>query len=250
MIEAKNLKKEFDSRLIFENASFRIDEGETVGIYGRSGIGKSTVAKILCGVLKPDEGTVRFDGAPLCAPDRKYDRKMGLQIQMVYQQPYSSLDPGQKIISCFYELIRYHRLAPDKSGAKRLIEDLMEEVRLDMDILNHLPHQISGGEAQRIAIAKCLLFHPRLLILDEATSMLDVSTQANVIGLVKRTMRKNNGAILLISHDKELVDYLCDHIYIFDNKTMYLKEKTNNEETYFAPAACAASAVVHAGGLR
>lgn len=250
MIEAQNLKKSFDGRLVFENASFRMNEGETVGIYGRSGIGKSTVAKILCGVLKPDEGTVRFDGAPLCALDRKYDRKLGLQIQMVYQQPYSSLDPGQKIISSFYELIRYHRLAPDKSGAKRLVEDLMEEVRLDMDILNHLPHQISGGEAQRIAIAKCLLFHPRLLILDEATSMLDVSTQANVIGLVKRTMRKNNGAILLISHDKELVDYLCDYIYVFDNKTMYLKEKTNDEETYFAPAACAACAVVHAGGLR
>ena len=250
MIEAQDLKKGFDSRLVFENAAFRIGEGEIVGIYGRSGIGKSTVAKILCGVLKPDEGIVLFDDSPLWAPDRKYDRKIGLQIQMVYQQPYSSLDPGQRIISSVYELIRYHRLAPDKSGAKRLIEDLMDEVGLDMDILNHLPHQISGGEAQRIAIAKCLLFHPRLLILDEATSMLDVSTQANVIGLVKRTMRKNNGAILLISHDKELVNYLCDQIYVFDNKILYLKENTNDEETIFASAASNVSFAVHASGLR
>ena len=89
--------------------------------------------------------------------------------------------------------------------------------------MNHLPHQISGGEAQRISIARCLLFKPRLLILDEATSMLDVSTQANVIALVRRVMARHNGSILLISHDEELVDYLCDQIYVFD-KTK-LKEK-------------------------
>lgn len=225
MIYAENLKKKFEGRLVFDNASFRINEGETVGIYGKSGIGKSTLAKILCGVLRPDGGRVLLDGAPLCAPDMKYDRKRGLQIQMVYQQPYSSLDASQKIISGFYELIRYHRFAPDRPGAGRLIRALMDEVGLDMDILNHLPHQISGGEAQRIAIAKCLLFKPRLLILDEASSMLDVSTQANVMALVKRTMAKNKGAVLLISHDRELVDYLCDQIYEFDNKTIYLKEK-------------------------
>ncbi len=224
MIRAENLKKSFDGRLIFERLSFEISDSQIIGLYGGSGIGKSTVAKILCGVLKPDEGHIFFDGDPLYAPDMTYDRKRGQRIQMVYQQPYSSLDGNQKIISGFRELIRYHHFAGDRKAADALVKELMDEVGLDMEILNHLPHQISGGEAQRIAIAKSLLFHPRLLILDEATSMLDVSTQANVIALVKRTMHRNNGAILLISHDKELVDYLCDQIYVFDNKTLCLKE--------------------------
>ena len=224
MIRAENLKKSFDGRLIFERLSFEISDSQIIGLYGGSGIGKSTVAKILCGVLKPDEGHIFFDGDPLYAPDMTYDRKRGQRIQMVYQQPYSSLDGNQKIISGFRELMRYHHFDGDRKAADALVKELMDEVGLDMEILNHLPHQISGGEAQRIAIAKSLLFHPRLLILDEATSMLDVSTQANVIALVKRTMHRNNGAILLISHDKELVDYLCDQIYVFDNKTLCLKE--------------------------
>ena len=99
----------------------------------------------------------------------------------------------------------------------------MAEVGLDMGILNHLPRQISGGEAQRVAIARCLLFKPRLLILDEATSMLDVSTQANVLALVRRVMEQGGGSVLLISHDRELVDHLCDQIYIFDDH--HLKEE-------------------------
>ena len=123
----------------------------------------------------------------------------------------------------FRELIRYHGFAKTRAEEQALIEMLLEEVGLDTDILAHLPRQISGGEAQRIAIARCLLFRPRLLILDEATSMLDVSTQANVIALVRKVMAKNKGSVLLISHDKALVDTLCDQIYLFDNQT--LKEK-------------------------
>lgn len=224
MICAENLKKTYDGKLIFEDVSFRIKEGQITGLYGSSGIGKSTVAKILCGVLKPEEGQVLFDDVLLCAPNRRYDRRKGLQIQMVYQQPWASLDANQKIISGFFELIRYHHFARDRKAAAELIQSMMEEVGLEMEILNHLPHQISGGEAQRIAIAKCLLFHPRLLILDEATSMLDVSTQANVLALVKRIMLKSNGAILLISHDRELVEYLCHQIYVFDNKRVMIQK--------------------------
>lgn len=101
----------------------------------------------------------------------------------------------------------------------------MESVGLEPAILTRLPHQISGGEAQRVCIAKCMLFRPRLLILDEATSMLDVSTQANVIGMVRRKMQEANGSILLISHDRPLVDHLSDRIYIFDKKQ--IREENN-----------------------
>ncbi len=225
MIRGENLKKAFGTRPIFEDVSFHIRAGETVGIYGQSGIGKSTLAKILCGVLKPDAGSVFLDDAMIYSSDTPYDRKKGVQIQMVYQQPYASLDHNQKLLSGFYELIRYHRFAASKAEAKALIAARMEEVGLEIDILNHLPHQISGGEAQRVAIAKSLLFQPRLLILDEATSMLDVSTQANVIALVRRVMAKHNGSILLISHDRELVNHLCNRIYIFEH--YHLTEKEN-----------------------
>ena len=223
VIEGKNLKKAFGDKLIFEHAEFVIPDASIVGIYGPSGIGKSTLAKLLCGVMKPDEGEILFDGKTLVSAAKAYDRRRGLTIQMVYQQPYSSLDPSQKLLQGFRELIRYHRFADTREAEAGLIASLLEEVGLDPGILNHLPRQISGGEAQRIAIARCLLFQPRLLILDEATSMLDVSTQANVVALVRRVMAKNRGSVLLISHDKALVDTLCNQIYVFDNHT--LKEK-------------------------
>ena len=223
VIEGRDLKKAFGSKLIFEHANFTVPDGQIVGVYGPSGIGKSTLAKLLCGVMRPDEGEILLDGELLVSADQPYDRRRGLAIQMVYQQPYSSLDPSQKLMDGFRELIRYHGFAKTRAEEQALIEMLLEEVGLDTDKLAHLPRQISGGEAQRIAIARCLLFRPRLLILDEATSMLDVSTQANVIALVRKVMAKNKGSVLLISHDKALVDTLCDQIYLFDNQT--LKEK-------------------------
>lgn len=221
MISIENLGKSFGDKLIFKNVDCRIEEGHFVGIYGESGIGKSTLAKILCGVLKPDEGRVMLGGELLYSANTKYDRARGVQIQMVYQQPYSALDLNQRIYDGFTELINYHHFADSKAEADNLIEWLMEEVSLDPSILKHRPHQISGGEAQRISIAKCLLFKPKLLILDEATSMLDVSTQANVIGLVRRVMEKHNGSVMLISHDNELVNAICDDIYVFENHGLY-----------------------------
>lgn len=220
MIRGENLKKTFQNKLIFENVNFEIPAGKITGIYGRSGIGKSTLAKILCGVQPPDEGRVYLDDKLLYSADTSYDRKRGIQIQMVYQQPYSALDGNQKIIAGFRELIRYHRFARTREETDALIGSLMEQVGLETDILNHRPHQISGGEAQRISIAQCLLFKPRLLVLDEATSMLDVSTQANIIALLRRVMAPSNGAMMIISHDREMVEYLCDQIYVFDQYTL------------------------------
>ena len=171
---------------------------------------------MLCGVCPPDAGTVTLDGQTLVSADHPYDRRLGIRIQMVYQQPYATLDPSQKIGAGFTELIRYHRFRP-KGEELSLTKEMLDKVGLAPQILAHLPHQISGGEAQRVAIARCLLFRPKLLILDEATSMLDVSTQANVLGMIRRQMRENGGGILLISHDEALVKSLCDQIYVFDN---------------------------------
>lgn len=190
--------------------------GKIVGVFGASGIGKSTLAKLLCGVLRPDAGTILLDGQTLVSDAAPYDRRRGLQIQMVYQQPHASLDPSQKLGAGLRELIAYHHLAANRREADSQIRSILSEVQLPQELQNHLPYQISGGEAQRAALARSLLLQPRLLILDEATSMLDVSTQAAVLSLVRRLMLERGGSVLFISHDRALTDYYCDAVYEFD----------------------------------
>lgn len=221
-IQGKKLSLRLGKTAIFEYGDFTIPDGSVTGLFGRSGGGKSTLAKLLCGIYLPRSGLISMDGKALSTP-KGYDRKLGLSIQMVYQQPFAALDPSQKLGAGFRELIRYHRLAPDRKSADALTKKLLSETGLSPDILGHLPHQISGGEAQRVSIARCLLFRPKLLILDEATSMLDVSTQANVLGLVRRLMSENGGSILLISHDEALVTHYCDRMYLLEE--FHLKER-------------------------
>ena len=193
-----------------------VPDGRIVGVFGASGIGKSTLAKLLCGVLRPDSGTILLDGQTLVSDAAPYDRRRGLQIQMVYQQPHASLDPSQKLGAGLRELIAYHHLAANRREADSQIRSILSEVQLPQELQNHLPYQISGGEAQRAALARSLLLQPRLLILDEATSMLDVSTQAAVLSLVRRLMLERGGSVLFISHDRALTDYYCDAVYEFD----------------------------------
>lgn len=216
MLEIKNCCKSFGNQTVLQDVSLNIPDGSIIGMSGASGIGKSTLAKILCGVTAPDAGAVFLDGKLLVSPKEAYDRKRGLAIQMVYQQPYATLDPLQKIGAGLRELISYHRLTKNRQETEKLIADILAQMQLPSKILAHLPRQISGGEAQRVALARCLLLSPKLLILDEATSMLDVSTQANLLALVKAQMVSGGGSVLFISHDRALTDFYCDTVYEFD----------------------------------
>ena len=216
MLEIKNCCKSFGNQTVLQDVSLNIPDGNIIGMSGASGIGKSTLAKILCGVTAPDAGAVFLDGKLLVSPKEAYDRKRGLAIQMVYQQPYATLDPLQKIGAGLRELISYHRLTKNRQETEKLIADILAQMQLPSKILAHLPRQISGGEAQRVALARCLLLSPKLLILDEATSMLDVSTQANLLALVKAQMVSGGGSVLFISHDRALTDFYCDTVYAFD----------------------------------
>lgn len=216
MLEIKNCCKSFGNQTVLQDVSLNIPDGSIIGMSGASGIGKSTLAKILCGVTAPDAGAVFLDGKLLVSPKEAYDRKRGLAIQMVYQQPYATLDPLQKIGAGLRELISYHRLTKNRQETEKLIADILAQMQLPSKILAHLPRQISGGEAQRVALARCLLLSPKLLILDEATSMLDVSTQANLLALVKAQMVPGGGSVLFISHDRALTDFYCDTVYAFD----------------------------------
>ena len=216
MLEINNCCKSFGNQTVLQDVSMTIPNGSIIGVSGASGIGKSTLAKILCGVTKPDKGEAFLDGQLLVSEKSNYDRKRGLAIQMVYQQPYATLDPSQKIGAGLRELISYHRLTKNRQETEKLISDILAQMQLSTKILAHLPRQISGGEAQRVALARCLLLRPKLLILDEATSMLDVSTQANLLTLVKAQMLPNGGSVLFISHDRALTNFYCDTVYAFD----------------------------------
>ncbi len=216
MLEIKTCCKSFENQTVLQDVSLTIPGGSIIGVSGASGIGKSTLAKILCGVTAPDAGEVFLDGQLLVSEKSNYDRRRGLSIQMVYQQPYATLDPSQKIGAGLRELISYHHLAENKKAAETLIADILAQMQLPPKILAHLPRQISGGEAQRVALARALLLRPKLLILDEATSMLDVSTQANLLALVRAQMVPGGGAVLFISHDRALTDFYCDTVYEFD----------------------------------
>lgn len=216
MLEIKSCCKAFENQTVLQDVSLNIHDGSIIGVSGASGIGKSTLAKILCGVMPPDAGEVSLDGKLLVSPKEAYDRKCGLAIQMVYQQPYASLDPSQKIGAGLRELISYHRLTKNGQETEKLIADILVQMQLPAKILAHLPRQLSGGEAQRVALARCLLLRPKLLILDEATSMLDVSTQANLLALVKAQMIPSGGSVLFISHDRALTDFYCNTVYAFD----------------------------------
>ena len=201
LFKAEDLSKKYNGKLVLDKFSFEADKGQIVGIYGQSGAGKSTVAKIICGAEKPDSGSFT---------------EFGLKIQMIYQQPWSSLDPSQKIGKGFEELVKYHHFADGKESAEKLIKKQIAEVGLSEEILGHLPYQISGGEAQRVAIAKALMFDPDILVMDEATSMLDVLTQASIMDLVKKTVIRKGGSVILISHDLEFVNFVCDKIYYLE----------------------------------
>ena len=218
MLEIKNCCKSFGNQTVLQDVSLTIPDGSIIGVSGAGGIGKSTLAKILCGVTAPDAGAVFLDGKLLVSQKEAYDRKRGLAIQMVYQQPYATLDPSQKIGVGLRELISYHHLAENKKAAETLIADVLAQMQLPPKILAHLPRQISGGEAQRVALARCLLLSPKLLILDEATSMLDVSTQANLLALVRAQMIPSGGSVLFISHDRALPDFYCNTVYAFDEE--------------------------------
>ena len=216
MLEIKTCCKAFGNQTVLLDVSLTIPDGSIIGVSGASGIGKSTLAKILCGVMPPDAGEVFLDGQLLVSEKSNYDRRRGLSIQMVYQQPHATLDPSQKIGAGLRELISYHRLTKNRQETEKLIADILAQMQLSTKILAHLPRQISGGEAQRVALARCLLLSPKLLILDEATSMLDVSTQANLLTLVKAQMVSGGGSVLFISHDRALTDFYCDTVYAFD----------------------------------
>ena len=196
-----------------KGVSLVVGEGEKVAVVGKSGEGKSTLARIICGLTPPDGGNVYVDGKPLFDAKRRYDRVTGKTVQVVPQHPFASLDPVQPVGRAISEALRVSRRAADRSQAKRMTEELLECVQLEKDIATRVPEQISGGQAQRIAIARALAVNPSVLISDEATAMLDVSSQAQILALLDTLVITRKLSVLFISHDEAVVEAFADRRY-------------------------------------
>lgn len=192
-----------------DDVSFSAKEGEFLGIVGESGSGKSTVAKIITGLLKPDSGEVYIDGELQAYP---YKRDTYKVMQMVFQMPQESFDPRRRVGPCITDM--QMNFGFSKAEAVTRTKDLLIKVGLDESYYRKFPHQMSGGECQRAAIARALSVDPKIIICDEVTSALDVSVQAQVVDLLKELHAKMNITMIFISHDLALVSGLCSRILI------------------------------------
>ncbi|MEG1806275.1 MAG: dipeptide/oligopeptide/nickel ABC transporter ATP-binding protein, partial [Clostridia bacterium] len=232
MLKVENLSKTFsmskkEKNTPLRNASFDIFEREIVGIVGKSGEGKSTIARILCGVLEKDSGEIMLNGESLFDEKGKYNRKIGLAIQLVSQSPLLSLDPLQTVGDGIVEIIKKHNKTWTRKECEEITLQLLDKVWLESNIVKRLPSEISSGQSQRIAIARALAVQPKLLIADESTANLDVKSQAQVIEIYRELKRSENMSILFISHDLELVNAVTDRIYVLENGELKLKEKNS-----------------------
>jgi ABC-type oligopeptide transport system ATPase subunit len=217
LFEAHDLVKHFTHRGTVVRAvngvSLTIPRGHTVGLVGESGSGKSTVARLALRLLKPTSGRVAFDGVDVFAARRAEMRALRRRMQIVFQDPAGSLDPRMTVLDVVGEPLTVHRLAGGAARRDRVVE-LLEQVGLTSRDLGKYAHQFSGGQAQRIGIARALATGPDLIVCDEPVSALDVSVQAQVLNLLKRLQNDLGLSYLFIAHDLNVVRYMSDEVCV------------------------------------
>ena len=242
LVEAAQLSKIFRSSGLLRRSrsvqavravDISIARGEAIGVVGESGSGKSTLGRLLLGLIPASDGEVRFEGRSIAAMSRAEWRRSRRRMQIVFQDPYGSLDPRRRVGAQIEDGLVIHKLAPAHERATR-IADTLAHVGLDATYAQRFPHEFSGGQRQRIGIARALATNPDFLVADEPVSALDVSIQAQIIELLANLRRDLNLALLFISHDLPVVRHLCDRVIV-----MYLgriMEEGPTEQIFSAPA--------------
>jgi len=244
LVEVRGLKKHFvkgrdirgrPTRVLraVDGVNFHIRKGETFGLVGESGSGKSTVGRCMLRLYDYTDGEVRFDGQDLSRLGDKQLKPYRRRIQSIFQDPYSSLNPGMNVLELVGEPMNIHGLYPDKEERAEAIADLLEKVGLKRDDLYRYPHEFSGGQRQRISIARALSVRPEFVICDEPISALDVSVQAQVVNMLEDLQDEFGLTYLFIAHDLAMVRHISDRIGV-----MYrgrLVEVADSDELYDNP---------------
>jgi oligopeptide/dipeptide ABC transporter ATP-binding protein len=240
LLDVVNLQKHFQVGSMFlvrhnvvravDGVSFSIGEGETLGLVGESGCGKTTTGRTVLRLIEPTSGKIVFDGRDITKTSEKELRAVRSQMQIVFQDPYSSLNPRLTIRDIVGEPLRLHKVAQGQDARNRIAESL-SVVGLSVDFMNRYPHEFSGGQRQRIAIARALILKPKFLVLDEPASALDVSVQAQLLNLLKRLQREFKLSYLFISHDLSVVRFMSKKVAV-----MYVGKIVEfaSKETLFA----------------
>ena len=237
ILEVQNLTKYFSTPAgqlhAVDGVSFSIEEGKTLGIVGESGCGKSTTGRAILKLIEPTSGRIIFDGKDITSYSRKRMRPLRQEMQMVFQDPFSSLDPRQTVSQLISEPIIEHRLLRSKAEIEKRTLELMETVGLAERYINVYPHELDGGRRQRIGIARALAMNPKFIVCDEPVSALDVSIQAQILNLLRKLQREMDLTYIFITHDLSVVNYFADEIMV-----MYLGqvvEKAPSEELFANP---------------
>lgn len=205
---------------VIRNMTFDVYDGETLGLIGLSGSGKSTIGKTIVQLLKQSDGDIIYKGKSLSKLSKQERREIKKHIQIVFQDPYSSLNPLKTVGQCITEVMRNFEILNKKEDLKHRTLELLSQVGLDEDFYDRYPHQLSGGQRQRVVLARALCLSPKLIICDESVSALDVSVQAQVLNLLNDLKRRYNFTYIFISHDMRVVKYMSDRIVVL-NKDGY-----------------------------
>lgn len=220
LLEAKRLVKEFPTGKknqtvhAVSDVSLQLYQGETLALVGESGCGKSTLGRTLIRMLPADGGQVLFHGEDITAMKEKQFRPLRRRMQMVFQDPYASLDPRMTVRNILAEPLQTYRVCESKEATTYRVLELMQAVGVPKEFLNRYPHQFSGGQRQRIGIARAIALQPELIVCDEPVSALDVSVQSQVLNLLKDLQEQNGLTYLFISHDLSVVNFIADRVCV------------------------------------
>jgi ABC-type oligopeptide transport system ATPase subunit len=232
MIELANITKYYtrgffrkQKKMVVDNVSLSIRTGGTLGLVGESGSGKTTLGRIALRLIEPSSGTVRFDGVDLATLSRPALRHLRQRMQIIFQDPDTSLNPRMTIHDCVAEPIRIWHLAGPRETEDR-IPALLEQVGLQPDLATRYPFEISGGQKQRVALARVLALNPEFIVADEPTAALDLSVQAQVLGLLKEVQQKRNLTLLFISHDLQVIQKMSDTVAVMHAGTIVEQGET------------------------
>lgn len=217
VVEAVRLTKSYGQLAAVRDVTLAVRAGEIVGLVGESGSGKSTLAGCLGGLIHIDDGEIRYGGDVVSGPGHtaKVPRVDG--VQMIFQDPVSSLNPRRTVGSVLMEIVRVHRIASDSASATRMLNQALTRVGLDPGVARQRPAALSGGMCQRVAIARALLLRPAVLIADEVVSSLDATVQAQVLNLLADLRDDTGVAILFVTHDLAVVSQLCDRVAVMQD---------------------------------